>query len=139
MPKLTRWFVKTSFLYLVAALIVGLLLAAGSTFALPFTVSGLDGAYFQLFMTGWITQLIFGVANWMFPVYTREAPRRNPTLGWLTYGFLNAGLILRVAGEPLVSSGEAQLWGWLLGTGSLLQWLAALTFVVNTWTRVKRR
>lgn len=139
MPKLTRWFIKTAFLYLVAALIVGLLLAAGSTFPLPFSVSGLNGVYFQLFMTGWITQLIFGVANWMFPVYTREAPRRSPTLGWATYGFLNAGLILRLASEPLAFSGGARIWGLFLATGSVLQWLAAATFVVNTWSRVKRR
>lgn len=139
MPKLTRWFIKTSFVYLIAALIVGLLMAAGSVFDLPFSVSGLNAVYFQLFMTGWITQLIFGVANWMFPVYSREAPRRSPTLGWMTYGFLNTGLILRLASEPLAFSGDARIWGLLLGSGSILQWLAALTFVVNTWNRVKRR
>ena len=30
-------------------------------------------------------------------------------------------------------------WGWLLVASALMQWLAAVFFVVNSWPRVKER
>jgi hypothetical protein len=31
------------------------------------------------------------------------------------------------------------VWQWALVTSALLQWLAGLFFVANTWTRIKER
>src|SRR5690606_23691193 len=110
MPKLTRWFIKTALVYLILALALGLVLASAGIFPQPFSVGGLTSVYFHLFMVGWVTQLIFGVANWMFPTLNREAPRGSETLGWATYYLVNAGLLLRAIGEPLLASGGAALW-----------------------------
>jgi hypothetical protein len=33
----------------------------------------------------------------------------------------------------------AALWIWLLAASALLQWLAGVGFVANTWGRVKER
>ena len=137
MPTLTRWFVKSSFVYLVAALLAGIALVGRAVLPLPAFVVRLDPLYFHLFMVGWVTELIFGVAYWMFPVFNREEPRRSPTLGWATYILLNAGLLLRAISEPVVGSGDAAFWGWLLVVSALLQWLAGLAFVTNTWGRVR--
>ena len=65
MPPITRLFVRASLLYLVAALLAGVLLALRSIVALPSIVGGLTPVYFHLFMVGWVTQLIVGVAYWM--------------------------------------------------------------------------
>ncbi len=46
-------------------------------------------------MLGWATQLIGGVALWMFPPLSREQPRGDERLGWFAYGALNGGLLLR--------------------------------------------
>ncbi|HZD58520.1 MAG TPA: hypothetical protein VE136_17435, partial [Anaerolineales bacterium] len=67
MPTLTRWFVKSSLVFLVAALITGLGLSADSLWTLPAFVGTLTPVYFHLFLVGWVTQLIFGVVFWMFP------------------------------------------------------------------------
>ncbi len=138
MPTLTRFFVKTSLVYLVAALLVGFLLAAPSAFPLPAAVTLLAPTYFHLLMVGWMAQLIFGIVYWMFPKDTKEQPRGNETLAWAVYVLLNAGLLLRVFGEPLhaLVGGYA---GWLLALSAFLQWLAGLGFVANTWPRVKER
>jgi hypothetical protein len=133
MPRLSRWFVKTSFLYLVATFVVGLLVATSFVWSLPAPFAHLNPVYLQLFSLGWVTQLIFGVANWLFPIYTRENPRRNTVLGWSAYTFLNAGLLLRV----FVETGAA-LQG-LLVFSAVIQGLGGLAFVVNIWARVKRR
>ncbi|MEW6566563.1 MAG: hypothetical protein AB1449_00055 [Chloroflexota bacterium] len=88
-------------------------------------------------MVGWVTQLILGVVFWMFPKESLERPRGRLWLGWATYGLLNLGLLLRVVGEPLAARPSG--WGWMLVAAAVLQWLAGLAFVFNTWGRIKER
>ena len=68
----------------------------------------MNPAYFHLFLVGWVTQMIFGVICWMFPIITRAQPQGNERLGWFSYILLNVGLLLRVIGEPLVSTAQKQ-------------------------------
>jgi hypothetical protein len=138
MPPLTRWFIKTSFIYLILALVTGLLLILQST--LQWTVpAGLFPVYIHLFVLGWLTQLIFGVVYWMFPKYTNEKPRGSESLGWWTYALLNTGLLLRVLAEPIQSLQPNPLSGWTLVAAAVIQFLAGLTFVINSWGRVKEK
>ncbi len=138
MPPLTRWFVKTSFAYLALALIAGLLLALQSIFNLA-ALGGLFPVYIHLFVLGWLTQLIFGVVFWMFPKYSTEKPRGSETLGWWAYGLLNIGLILRAVVEPVDSFHPNSFSGWTLVLSAIMQFLAGLLFVINSWGRVKEK
>lgn len=136
MPPLTRWFVKTSFIYLTLALIAGLLIEIQSIWKFD-ALGGLFPVYIHLFVLGWITQLIFGVVFWMFPKYSAEKPRRSEALAWWTYALLNIGLILRVFAEPIHSTQPNALSAWTLVISAIMQFLAGLTFVINSWGRVK--
>lgn len=137
MPFLTRLLIKTALVYFIAALVVSLLVAARPVLGLPSVVAGLSPVYFHLLMVGWVTQLILGVAHWMFPKFSREQPRGRDWLTWTIYGLLNAGLLLRVIAEPARTVNPAEVWGWLLALSALLQWLAGMAFVANLWPRVK--
>lgn len=139
MPLLTRFAVRTSLLYLVAALSLGLLLALEGSVALPVVVRSLAPVYFHLFMVGWVMQLIMGVAYWMFPKWSPTRPRGYERLAWTSYVGLNAGLLLRAAAEPAQAATGRPGWGLLLAVAAVLQWIAALAFVVNTWPRVQGR
>ena len=139
MPRLTRWYLKTALLFFVAAMSIGVLLAAGAVLPLPAGVAALGPVYFHLLMVGWVTQLIFGVVFWMFPKQSAARPRGREGLGWACYGLLNAGLLLRAAAEPWQGLAPGPLAGWLLAVSAGLQWLAGIAFVVNTWPRVKER
>jgi hypothetical protein len=139
MPAITRWFVKTALGYFIAALLMGIGLAARAPLRLDFIPPGLGPVYLHLFVVGWISQLIFGVVIWMFPKYTREKPRGLEWVSWAVYVLLNLGLLLRAVGEPLAASRPGTLAGWLLILSALLQWLAGLGFVANTWARVKEK
>jgi hypothetical protein len=138
MPPLTRWFVKTSFIYLALALSAGLLVEIQSTLSLT-AIGGLFPVYIHLFVLGWITQLIFGVVFWMFPVYSKEKPRRSEFLGWWTYVLLNLGLLVRAVVEPIHSTQPNSFSGWTLVVSASIQFLAGLAFVANTWGRVKEK
>jgi hypothetical protein len=135
MPPLTRWFLKAALIYLVLALCAGIFLALPDTDP----IAGVFPVYFHLLTFGWLTQLIFGIASWMFPKYTPARPRGHEWLGWATFILLNTGLTLRVIFEPLNGIAASALSGWMLVTAAFLQWLAGVAFVANTWQRVREK
>jgi hypothetical protein len=139
MPVLTRWFVKSALAYFVGALLLGVGVALPAVLPVPPAVGALGPVYFHFFMVGWVAQLIFGVVYWMFPRYSKAHPRGSETLGWATCGLLNVGLLVRAVAEPLHALQPAQGWGWLLALSAVLQWLAGVAFVLNTWARVKEK
>jgi len=124
-PPLTRWYIKLSLVYLVAALAASVWQAAGGPL-------WLTPIYIHLFVVGWITGMIFGVAYWMFPKFSKEQPRGMNGLAVATFTLLHAGLLLRIVAEPLQAGG-------LLVLSAVSQWLAGVGFIVNTWPRVKER
>ncbi len=138
MPTVTRWFIKTSFVCLGLALIAGLLLALQAELGLG-ALAALFPVYIHLLVFGWLTQLVFGVVYWMFPKWSIEKPRGSEPLGWWTYGLLNAGLLLRAIAEPIQSIRPDPAAGWTLVVSAVLQFAAGLTFVINSWARVKER
>ncbi len=139
MPALTRYFIKTALIYLAAALLLGVLLAAHSTFDLPAEFAALSPVFFHLFMVGWVTQLIFGMLFWMLPKHSKEQPRGNEKLVWAAYILINVGLVLRIVGEPLNAVRSDLGLGWLLALSALLQLLGGWAFILNAWPRVKVR
>jgi heme/copper-type cytochrome/quinol oxidase subunit 1 len=139
MPRLTRYFIKTAFIDLAVALLLGVLLAAQAAFDLPAGIAALSPVFFHLFMVGWVAQLIFGMLFWMLPKYSKERPRGDERLAWAAYVLINVGLVLRVIGEP-VNVVRADLGvGWLLGLSALLQLIGGWAFIANAWPRVKER
>jgi len=136
MPTLTRWFIKTSLVCLALALISGLLMAVQAVFNVTL-LYGLFPVYIHLLVFGWLTQLVFGVVFWMFPKYSAEKPRGSETLGWWTYILLNVGLLLRAIAEPIQSVHPNPVAGWMLVVSAVIQFFAGLTFVANSWKRVR--
>lgn len=136
MPRYARVSIKTAMIYLAAAFGFGAYMAASGVFGFPLP-AGLQPASVHLLVVGWLTQLIFGVAYWMFPKLTKAVPRGSDGLAWATYVLLNIGLILRAIAEPQL--GSASSFGILLLIASVMQWVAGMLFVINTWGRVKER
>ncbi len=122
MPLLSRLFIKTAFIHLFAGLVMGVFWS--------------HPAVFHVLTVGWLTQLIFGVAYWLFPRYSKESPYGHHHLVGAAWGLLNAGLILRIPSEPRA---HIDPWGSLLVASSLLQATAAALLVVYFWSRVKTR
>ncbi len=139
MPTLTRWFVKAALVCGAAALGLGAALTVQPLWPGPAFPNGLAPVYFHLLMVGWVTQLIFGVAHWMFPKASAARPRGDERLGWLVWGALNGGLVLRAIGEPWTAQNPGGPGGWLLAASAGLQVVAGWTFVGLIWPRVKAK
>ncbi len=134
-----RVFIRTALGWLVVAALVGALLLINQGVVVNPYLATLQPVFYHLLMVGWATQLICGVALWMFPAYTREQPHGDERLGWLVYGGLNAGLALRMVAEPLLAILALPWLGWLLALSALLQAAAIWVFVWLIWPRVKVR
>ena len=90
----------------------------------------------HLLLVGFLLLMIFGVAFWMFPKVSGQRPRRET--GWVAFGLLNAGLLLRVLAEPFTTrAGSAPAWDVLLGIAAVLPALAAVAFALAVWPRVR--
>lgn len=139
MPRLTRWFIKLGLLYLVLSLFLGVLLGGQTFLHLPDSIQAWTRVFLHLFMVGWVTQLIFGVAYWMFPRLSRENPRGSEFVGWITLVTLNLGLAMRTLAEPAFDLGYSGPFGLLLVLSAFLQWLGAVAFVTIIWARVKEK
>jgi hypothetical protein len=139
MPAITRWFIKTSFVYFLLALVIGVIIGVQALGTFSFPAANLYPTYVHVFVEGWLTMLIIGVAIWMFPKYTIEKPRGNEALSWLTYILFNIGLALRILSEPFagVKGYSTSLLAAVLIVAAGLQWLGGITFVINAWGRVK--
>ncbi len=139
MPTLSRWFIKAGLLYLVVALTLGALNAIRPSFIPPALIASLYPVFVHLFIVGWLTQLIFGIAYWMFPKQSKENPRGNIRLAWIVFALLNIGLCLRAVSEPMQALNPDSMAGAGLALSAILQALAAWLFVGSVWRRVKER
>lgn len=135
----SRVVIRTALVYLIAAVVVGALMMFDQGLRLGLGLGVLMPVFYHLLMVGWTTQLICGVALWLFPAYSRELPHGNERLGWFAYASLNVGLILRAVAEPLHSWGATRWSGWALALSGLLQVLSMWAFVWLLWPRVKGR
>jgi hypothetical protein len=141
MPPLSRWYIKLALIYFVVALALGALQALQAPLHLSPVLAATGPAYVHLLVVGWITQMIFGVAYWMFPKYAPPpaAPRGNNAVAVATLVLLNLGLVVRVVFEPVRALHPDALPGWPLVVAAVAQWLAGLGFAANTWPRVKEK
>lgn len=136
MPTQARWLIKTALLYLAVALALGVVRAGQAAGVVPGTASTLWLPQLHFLTVGWLTQLIFGVAFWLFPS-PRGAGEASSRAVWLAYAALNLGLLLRLGCEPDLLPKAPRAWG--LGASAALQWAASLLMVGHLWGRVRSK
>jgi hypothetical protein len=135
-PQLTRWFVKAALLYLVAALLLAVAMQwPGAAARMPW-LAVVWPTYLHLLVVGWLTQLIFGVALWLFPRHSAARPRGYEWLGWTSFVLLNTGLLIRVVAEPRAALGRDV--GLLLLCSAAAQLLAGWAFVATSGPGAER-
>jgi len=137
MPPLVRRYIKTSFVFLIAGLLLGAYVIV-ARFALAGPVSSLIvTAHVHLLLVGFMLMIVMGVATWMFPRPARDDARYRPELAEAVYWVLALSTALRAAAEILLAVTGARALGWVVAGGGLAQLAGALLFVANMWWRVR--
>lgn len=127
MPTISRYFLKTGFIWLV----ISMLLYGLQAFEPSFRI-----AYHHSLGLGWVTQIIMGVAIWLFPRWSQEHPKGPMWAWWIVYYSLNIGLVFRFISEHYLVEYNSTMAPLFILSGFML-WLAVTGFVVIMWRRVK--
>jgi hypothetical protein len=139
MPTVTRWAGRAALIYLLAGVIAGALYWAEVRWSIWPPLAALNPVYIHLLVVGWLTQFIFAVMYWMFPVISKASMRGDPHLAWAIFVLLNLGLILRAICEPwrALLPTPANAVGLLIS--AILQVIAGYLIVWLCWPRIRER
>jgi cbb3-type cytochrome oxidase subunit 1 len=136
-PPLIRRYVKTSFAFLVAGLLLGGWITV-SQFVLGVYPPRLwITAHVHLLLVGFMLMVVMGVATWMFPRPARDDTRYRAGLAEAVYWVMTIATAVRAVAEVLAGTTPSVPLRWLVAAGGLGQLAGAALFVVNMWTRVR--
>jgi cbb3-type cytochrome oxidase subunit 1 len=137
MTSLVRRYIKTSFVFLLAGLVVGgyLIVAEFVVGVSPARI--LVTAHVHLLLVGFVLMIVMGVATWMFPRPGREETRYRPWLAEVVYWMVTLATAVRAIAEILLALAPTPLLGITVAAGGLGQLAAAVLFVLNMWWRVR--
>lgn len=125
-------------MHLVAGLLLACAEGAGRAGSGPAWLAALRPVWIHLVAVGWLTQIVFGVALWMFPRAPsgRALPEAAVLAAWAA---LNGGLVARAVSEPAWTLGAGPGWGALLLASGVVQAAAVAVFAAALWPRVRGR
>jgi cbb3-type cytochrome oxidase subunit 1 len=142
MDPLTKLMGRTALLYLASGFVLGAVLmigeAQGASWYGAWTVT-----HAHILFVGWFVQFAVGIAFWLLP--RRKTPKQpfgyNERLGYLAYGLVNIGIILRIIFEPLFRLGKLDegLATVSMATSGILMASAGLIWASQLWGRFYRR
>lgn len=137
MPTITRLMIKTALCHLLVGIVLSSLWFVEIAYPIHPLLRSLQPTALHLIVVGWLTQLVFGIALWMFPHWSRATPRGPERLNQACYALLNTGLLLRLVAEPLNSYQSAPWLHWLLVISAIMQVVSVWIFIGLIWTRVR--
>lgn len=129
MPRLSRWFIRSSLVHLALGITIGALLLFHKGIPLHPDLWRLLPLHIEFLLFGWTMQLILGVGFWIFPRFRRSRGNEKP--GWLAFGLLNVGIWLVGLG-PLLDGAT-----FIITLGRLAEVGAVLAFAIHVWPRIK--
>lgn len=129
MPLISRWMLRLAFAWLVVG--VGF----ESVWRLTSTSSFLArNAVLHAVFIGWLVQLVFGTAHWLFPKVTRERPRGAEWVMATAAVTLNVGLGLRFASDVGGLPGV----GWVV-VSAVSSWVGVVAGSLALLPRIRGR
>lgn len=137
MPPVSRWMIRAAG----ASFLLGMVLwnvsglGAGSVGAR--LAGALHSPSLHLLMVGGLTQMVFGVAWWMFPVRSGGRGRGPEWVAWVAFALLNVGCWARVMGGVLPLLGHPSMGRALTVLAAVSLPLAACCFAAMMSGRLR--
>ena len=137
MPPLIRRYIKTSFAFLIAGVLVGSYVSVAQFFLGTYPARLVITAHAHLLLVGFMLMMVMGVATWMFPRPARDDQRYRPELAEAVYWVMTVATCLRALAEMLAAYSDSTPLRVAVALGGLGQAGGVVLFVVNMWTRVR--
>jgi heme/copper-type cytochrome/quinol oxidase subunit 1 len=134
---LVRRYIKTSFAFLLAGLLIGAYVIVAQFWLDRYPPRLLVTAHAHLLLVGFMLMMVMGVATWMFPRPARDDTRYRPELAEAVYWIMAIATATRAVAEVAVAVAGTPGLRWLVALGGLGQLAGTALFVLNMWRRVR--
>jgi heme/copper-type cytochrome/quinol oxidase subunit 1 len=134
MFELARRYIRTSLVFAAISVLLGMRMIAQRLLEKPQPLRWLPTAHGHIFLVGFVTMMIMGVAIWMFP--RPKGARYSSLLSEVCYWLITIATAVRGIGEVAASYSTLRFWLWLSAIGGMAQGVAILLFIANIWTRI---
>jgi cbb3-type cytochrome oxidase subunit 1 len=134
---LVRRYIKTSFVFLVAGLLIGAYIVVAQFVFDAYPPRLLITTHAHLLLVGFMLMLVMGVATWMFPRPARDDAGYRPELAEAVYWIMTLATALRAIAETVVAMAGTLGIRWLIALAGLGQLVGAALFAANMWRRVR--
>jgi cbb3-type cytochrome oxidase subunit 1 len=134
---LVRRYIKTSFVFLMAGLLVGAYIVVAQFVFDVYPPRLLITTHAHLLLVGFMLMLVMGVATWMFPRPARDDAGYRPRLAEAVYWIMTLATALRALAEILVAVAGTLGLRWVIALAGLGQLVGAALFAANMWRRVR--
>ncbi|MCC6485167.1 MAG: hypothetical protein IT209_10010 [Armatimonadetes bacterium] len=134
MPLLSRWFVRTSLIYLCLGFLIGGALLWSRAIGHTGVIWRLLPVHVAWLLFGWMMQLAMGVAYWIMPKSAAPETAERPLteLAWASYASLNLSLLVLA-----LSAAEGHFFGALRPASGALLGLSVLFYAAHLWPRIR--
>src|SRR5262244_4471032 len=137
MTPLVRRYIKTSFVFLMAGLLLGGWIVVAEFVLGRHPPRLFITAHAHLLLVGFMLMIVMGVATWMFPRPARDDLRYRPELAEAVYWLMTASTCVRALAELCAPYADSIALRAMVAFGGAGQAIGVLLFVVNMWTRVR--
>jgi cbb3-type cytochrome oxidase subunit 1 len=134
---LVRRYIKTSFVFLLAGLLLGGWIVVAEFLTGRYPPRLFITAHVHLLLVGFMLMMVMGVATWMFPRPAKDDTRYRPELAEAVYWVMAVSTAVRAAAELWAGLSPVPALRLTIAAGGLGQVAGTLLFVVNMWRRVR--
>jgi len=134
---LVRRYIKTSFVFLLAGLVLGGWIIVAEFVVGHYPPRLFITAHVHLLLVGFMLMIVMGVATWMFPRPAKEDRGYRPGLAEVVYWLMTVATAVRAAAELWAGLSPAPVLRLAIAAGGLGQLAGAGLFVLNMWRRVR--
>lgn len=140
MPAISRRFLVTAALCLLAGIVLGLVMTVQRDLLGRWPAPMLISARTHLILVGGVLEAILGTAYWLFPRPARGAWRAPDWLGQVSWASLTFGTLLRAGAEVVGAADDSGIVRGLIVAGAVLQvdGLGVGLLVLHTRIRTSR-
>jgi cbb3-type cytochrome oxidase subunit 1 len=134
---LVRRYIKTSFVFLLAGLLLGGWIVAAEFVRGSYPPRLFITAHVHLLLVGFMLMIVMGVATWMFPRPAKDNALYRPGFAEAVYWVMTIATAVRAGAELWAGLAPAPGLRLVIAAGSLGQLAGAGLFVLNMWHRVR--
>jgi cbb3-type cytochrome oxidase subunit 1 len=130
MPIISRWMIRSSFVYLLLGTLMGAVMLVHKAYPLHAAVWQLLPVHIEITIFGWIIQLTLGTAYWMLPRFLESPQRGKKIPAILMVLFLNLGIIFVVIHSMIETSLPLRV------AGRMFELASVILFISLHWKRI---